>query len=78
MSEAKEVQVQEVVSGDQEDLMVNAGVVDQTLIEEAVLTPQRKNLESDSEHSGSSSEARSEVDLLGLDSKEDEKERRKP
>ena len=43
-------------------------------MEDTVLTPQRNNrLECDSEHSGSSSEARSEVDLLGSDAKEDEK-----
>ena len=74
MSEAKEGHVQEVVSEDQEELVVDAGVVDETLIEDIVLTPQRNNLESDSEHSGASSEACLEVDLLGLDVKEDEKE----
>ena len=41
MSEAKEGQVQEVVSEDQEELVVDAGVVDETLIEDTVLTPQR-------------------------------------
>ena len=54
VSETKEGQVQEVVSEDQEELglVLNAGVVDETLIQDTVLTPQRNNLES--EHSGSS------------------------
>ena len=47
-------------------------------MEDTVLTQQRNNLlECDSEHSGSSSEARSEVDLLGSDAKEDEKKKKK-
>ena len=62
--EAKEGQVQEVVSEDQEELVVDAGVGDETLMEDTVLTPQRNNqIECDSEHSRSCSEARSEVDL---------------
>ena len=63
--EAKEGQVQEVVSEDQEELVVDAGVENETLMEDTVLTPQRNNrIECDSEHSRSCSEARSEVDLL--------------
>ena len=63
--EAKEGQLQEVVSEDQEELVVDAGVEDETLMEDTVLTPQRKNrIECDSEHSRSCSEARSEVDLF--------------
>ena len=74
VSNAKEGQVQEVVSEDQEELVVDVGVEDETLMEDTVLTQHRNNrLECDSEHSGSSSEARSEVDLLGSDAKEDEK-----
>ena len=49
--------MQEVVTEDQEELVVYAGVGDETLIEDTVLTPQRNCLESDSGHSGSSSEA---------------------
>ena len=74
--EAKEGQVQEVVSEDQEELVVDAGVEDETLMEDTVLTPQRNNqIECDSEHSRSCScsEARSEVDLLGSDAKEEAK-----
>ena len=69
----------EVVTEDQEELVADAGVGDETLIEDIVLTSQRNSLESDSEHSGSSSEARSELYLLGSDANEDEnKRRRKP
>ena len=74
--EAKEDQVQEVVSEDQEERVVDAGVEDETLMEDTVLTPQRNNrIECDSEHSRSCScsEARSEVDLLGSDAKEEGK-----
>ena len=56
-------------------LVVNAGVVIKTLIEDTVLTPQRSNLES--EHSRSNSEARSEVDLWGSVAEEDEKKKNK-
>ena len=65
LSEAKEGQVQEVVNEDQKELVVDAGVGDETLMEDTVPTPQRnKRLECDSEHSRSSSEGCSEVDLL--------------
>ena len=74
VSQAKEGQVQEVVSEDQQELVVNAGVVDKTLTEDTVLTPQRNNLES--EHSGSNSEARSDCDLLESDAKEHEKKKK--
>ena len=67
--------MQEVVSEDQEDLVVDAGVEDETLMEDTVLTPQRNNrIECDSKHSRSCSEARLEVDLLGSDAKEEGKE----
>ena len=72
--EAKEGQVQEVVSEDQEELVVDAGVENETLMEDTVLTSQRNNrIECDSEHSRSCSEARSEVDLLRSDAKEEGK-----
>ena len=68
---AKEGPVQEVFSKDQQELVVDAGVEDETLMEDTVLTPQRNNrIECDSEHSRSCSEACSEVDLLGSDAKE--------
>ena len=50
------------------------GVENETLMEDTVLTPQRNNrIECDSEHSRSCSEARSEVDLLRSDAKEEGK-----
>ena len=76
--EAKEGQVQEVVSEDQEELVVDARVENETLMEDTVLTPQRNNLiECDSGHSRSCSEARSKVELLRSDAKEEGKKKKR-
>ena len=76
--EANEGQVQEVVSEDQEELVIDARVEDETLMEDTVLTPQRNNrIECDSKRSRSCSEAHSEVDLLGSDAKEEGKKKKR-
>ena len=70
--------MQEVVSEDQKELVVDAGVENETLMADTVLTPQRNNrIECDSEHSRSCSEARSVVDLLRLDAKEEGKKKKR-
>ena len=45
MSEAKEGQVQEVVSEDKEELVVDVGVGDETLMEDTVLIPHKEDEE---------------------------------